>query len=97
MGHVYLRGPLTRNQIKTLMDPFKAMKTISSPVQPVADQTPRIIPKSINVTDQNQDKPLLPPDIPEFFMEIIGSKPDDAITLVYQPMVLGVAKVHLQM
>ncbi|MCZ7372262.1 MAG: hypothetical protein O8C60_01155, partial [Candidatus Methanoperedens sp.] len=90
----YLRGPLTRNQIKTLMDPFKVMKTISTPVQPVSDQTPGIIPKSVKVTDQNQDKPLLPPDIPEYFMEMIGSKPDDATTLVYQPMALGVAQVR---
>lgn len=90
----YLRGPLTRNQIKTLMDPFRALKTISAPGQPVSDQTPMIIPKSVKVTDQNQEKPLLPPDIPEYFMQIIGNKPDDAVALVYQPMVLGVAQVR---
>jgi hypothetical protein len=91
----YLRGPLTRNQIKTLMDPFRVMKTKKSFVQPVSDQiVPGIIPESVKVTDKNQDKPLLPPDIPEYFMEIMGDKPDDAINMLYQPMALGVAKVR---
>lgn len=89
----YLRGPLTRNQIKTLMDPIRAMKT--SLVQPVTDQiSPGIIPESVKVADQSQDKPLLSPDIPEYFMELLGNKPEDAISMVYQPMALGVAQVR---
>lgn len=91
----YLRGPLTRDQIKTLMDPLRAMKTKTSLLQPVSGQIPPgIIPESVKVADQNQNKPLLPPDIPEYFMEIIGDKPDDAINMVYQPMALGVAQVR---
>lgn len=80
----YLRGPLTRQQIKQLMDerrtaPTNAPQTVAAPV--VAQSA---------VTGQTA-RPSLPPEVPQFFIPARGNK---SATLVYQPFVLGAAKVN---
>jgi hypothetical protein len=93
----YLRGPLTRNQIKTIMDPIKAMKAIPVTEPPVTDQEPTMVPNSVNIiTGRIQEKPVLSPDIPQYFIQKIEIRPGDSGGLVYHPMILGIVRVHFK-
>ena len=75
----YLRGPLTRAQIKTLMDPRRT----ASPAAPAGKPAARARPSE-------SARPVLPPDVPQVFVPARGA--DGGI--VYRPAVLGVAEVH---
>jgi len=85
----YLRGPLTRSQIKTLMDAAKA-ETKTAPVSRPA-QTPTV-PVKDAVAAQNQP-PVLPPEISQYFIPVRGASPAGAV-LTYHPAILGAAEVH---
>ena len=78
----YLRGPLTRTQIKVLMDPVKAQmpKTAARAAQAAAFTTPP------------SGRPVIPPDVSQYFVPARGSQ--SGSTLLYRPAVLGVAQVH---
>jgi uncharacterized protein DUF87 len=97
----YLRGPLTRNQIKMLMDPRKSAGTSAQAAQTVANVSPptalpgsRIAAKPADVATEHADHhPVLPPDVPQYFIPVRGTQPDDS-KLYYVPMVLGCAKVY---
>lgn len=83
----YLRGPLTRTQIKSLMDPVKAGQEKSRSSDPTA-----INPVAGNVAaPASNAQPVVPPEVPQFFLPI-RSEIDDA-QLVYAPMVMGSAEV----
>src|SRR5690349_9066987 len=75
----YLRGPLTRTQIKSLMDPVKQ----GTPQPVAATPAPTSVPQS--------DKPVLPPEIPQYYIPIRSSS---HTRLTYHPMLLGAAQVH---
>ena len=87
----YLRGPLTRTQIKALMDPVKR-------------QWP-MVKKEGRATGQSSDlpmtsdhspmtaRPILPPDVPQHFVPIRGTTPEGA-ELIYAPTLLGASQVH---
>lgn len=90
----YLRGPLTRTQIKALMDPLKRQWSMvtgegratsqSSDVPTTSDQLPSTAPSA---------RPVLPPDVPQHFVPIRTVKPDGA-ELLYAPMLLASSQVH---
>jgi hypothetical protein len=90
----YLRGPLTRTQIKLLMDPLKLttadpLKSTTAPQPPVAPLSSfPVIPTSAPATQQ---RPQLAPDITQYYIPI-RSSPD--AKLVYSPMLLGLAEIH---
>jgi hypothetical protein len=84
----YLRGPMTRNQIKTLMDPYKAGQP--APVEVAAPAALRMAPAPVAAVE---GAPALPPDVPQYFLPVRGSAAAGS-TLTYQPMVLGAAKVN---
>jgi hypothetical protein len=79
----YLRGPLTRAQIKLLMDPLKAV----APVRP----EPAVAPPR-NASEQNR-RPVLAPGITQYYVPIRSSGGGDS-RLSYHPMLLGTAEVH---
>ncbi|HKS10103.1 MAG TPA: hypothetical protein VJS13_11185 [Pyrinomonadaceae bacterium] len=82
----YLRGPLTRTQIKVLMDPLKSNTTPSSPV---TTQSPvQTLPTSAPPVQQ---RPVLSPDITQYYIPLRSSQ--DA-QLLYRPMLLGAAEIH---
>lgn len=82
----YLRGPLTRTQIQTLMaDRKPAVAAPSSPPNPAASAEPEAATAAL--------RPLLPPDVPEAFLAWRGS-PQDSETLQYRPALLGTARLH---
>jgi hypothetical protein len=81
----YLRGPLTREQIKTLMAGRKAAAPEADDRQQTTDNRPQ------TTMSGQQSRPSLPPDIPQFFIPTRGKK--DA-ALVYRPMLFGAARVN---
>ncbi|NJN95710.1 MAG: ATP-binding protein [Anaerolineales bacterium] len=84
----YLRGPLTRDQIKTLMDPRKAAAPASARA---ASAAPAAAPAPASAG--TKQPPALPPDVPRYFIPRRGGGGADSV-LVYQPRLLGMAKVH---
>ena len=84
----YLRGPLTRTQIKQLMDPVRRetanVKRETSGAHSVALNT-----QSSAVTA----RPILPPEVPQYCVPLRGSKPDGS-ELVYVPMLLGTSQIR---
>ncbi len=86
----YLRGPLTRGQIKRLMEPMRSGSKLD-----VQRPTSHIQPRTSNIEHASvgSSRPVLPPDVPQYFFPLRGSPPSGS-TLVYQPMVLGAAQVR---
>ena len=101
----YLRGPLTRTQIKQLMDVYKAApgQQVQSVVQPVtaaaavtpattfiAAAQPAAVVQPSGSRGPAGNQPALPADIPQFFVPLRGN----ASGVVYKPMLVGGAKVR---
>jgi hypothetical protein len=99
----YLRGPLTRAQIKTLMDarrgaPAAAEATTAKGSAPApttsrasraATAAPAAGPAAVAA-----QRPLLPPDIPQHFVPARGAAPAGS-ALFYRPMLFGSAQVRV--
>lgn len=90
----YLRGPLSREQVRALMEARKAAPApavpAAAPATAAAVPAPAPTPTGTAVPATKQP-PTLPPDITAFYLPVRGAV---AETLVYQPRLLGVAKVH---
>jgi hypothetical protein len=81
----YLRGPLTRAQIQTLMAPRKA-------AAPAALKTPGpATPNAMAAADAG-DQPIVPPGLSQVFLKPSG--PFDGARLEWRPAILGSVKVH---
>ncbi|WP_278472759.1 ATP-binding protein [Gimesia maris] len=82
----YLRGPLTRNQIKTLMDPRKKAALEATPVKAETDLgTP---------TGPDLSQPtLIPPEIRQRIFTAATIVPTGS-RLVYRPGLIGLAKLR---
>jgi hypothetical protein len=102
----YLRGPLTRSQIKQLMDPYKATHPMAVPgAQPSAAPAPAAgfvtatapvaaaaapYEQAFAVPSGNGLQPTLPADVTQFFVPARGSSSG----ISYQPMLAGAARVR---
>jgi len=102
----YLRGPLTRTQIKSLMDPLKG-QVVAAP----AVGAPRMTPPPVMATSvvsaptspsvaaaaaalsPATARPVLPPEVSQYFIPVRSEGTSGAV-LTYQPMVLGAAEIH---
>jgi hypothetical protein len=82
----YLTGPLTRGQIKTLMDPKRSQ--FAAPGEPKAGTNPMAMP-GMSV-DAAGPRPAVGNGVIEKFVPIAGSVDD----VVYQPHLLRVGEVH---
>ena len=82
----YLRGPLTEQQIRTLVAPPAGAVQPSGAADPLARAPAAALAAA-------SARPVLPPGIAECFWPHRG-KPAAGGTLVYRPAVLGEAKVH---
>ncbi|MFY9552899.1 MAG: ATP-binding protein, partial [Thermoanaerobaculia bacterium] len=79
----YLRGPLTRAQIKTLMDPRRGKsEPAAAPARTAASTSGSVA--------AGGPRPVLPPGLTQLFVPVRGP----AGRIVYRPAVLGVAEVH---
>ncbi len=85
----YLRGPLTRTQIKMLMDPVRreglGVRGETKEKTASLASTSRLTPHAL--------RPMLPPDVPQHFVPLRSSKPDGS-ELVYAPMLLGSSQIR---
>jgi hypothetical protein len=91
----YLRGPLTRDQIKILMDPIKASGSISmggSPT-PMTATASTVAATAVAATANATQPSALPPDVPAYYLPTRGSAPSGS-RLLYQPKILGAAKIN---
>ena len=86
----YLRGPLTRDQIKTLMDPLKAS---GSTVTNVSSAPKTISSSSVPASTNTMQPAALPPDIPSFYIPMRGIV-SSGNKLLYMPRLLGAAKIN---
>jgi hypothetical protein len=82
----YLRGPLTRTQIKLLMDPLKATTTTPAPAAVAA-------PAPVATAPPKTERAILPPEISQYYIPVRSSG-GGAATLTYHPMLLGTAEVR---
>ncbi len=89
----YLRGPLTREQIKILMEPTKKQRKISSSPQPLTTEKPIAPSAPINSLTKTSTKPMVPPDIPEYFVPVEPNAQKNVIR-AYRPMIVGAAQVR---
>ncbi|MCJ7680346.1 MAG: ATP-binding protein, partial [Candidatus Aminicenantes bacterium] len=83
----YLRGPLTRMQIQTLMDERKSEKKETGESQ--TPQAPAIKTDSLS----HDDKPILPPGISQYFIPTLAA-PSDEARLLYRPNLFVNSKLH---
>jgi hypothetical protein len=92
----YLRGPLTRSQLKLLMDRVKAapaapaqtMTAARAAKQPFAPPAP-----PAPGAQAGSQRPVFLPDVPQYFIPLRGPRPEKA-TLLYRPVLLGSAQVR---
>jgi hypothetical protein len=98
----YLRGPLTRDQIKLLMAPRKAEQAASS-ASASPSATPTAVPPAVQgaqglsvrtgtAAAAAVDRPVLPPDVRQFFVPLRQARPGSS-RMVYEPLAVGVASV----
>jgi hypothetical protein len=88
----YLRGPLTRDQIKVLMDPLKKQGP-TTPSQQEAVQVATLSTTAATGLTASLDRPVVPPEIKQYFVPVDTSQQKNVKT-IYQPMVLGAAQVR---
>jgi hypothetical protein len=101
----YLRGPLTRRQIETLMAQRSA---VDSPAPTGASGSGRPSPPEEGLAstpwpavgpDRSDSglaagsRPIVPPEANECFLPVAGSR-SEADRLVYRPALLGIAQLH---
>src|SRR5262245_22688078 len=84
----YLRGPLTREQIKKLTGAPPAAAAAAAP----AADSPAPQPAKPAQAAAAQ-RPVLPPDVPQVFLPVRANGPKGAV-LNYHPQLLGSASVH---
>jgi hypothetical protein len=97
----YLRGPLTRNQIKLLMSERKPSPQVQARVAPIESQTrPASVTAAASaaaagaVSGAANVRPAIAPEVQQYFIPVRGSSPDGS-SPVYRPMIFGAAKVGL--
>jgi hypothetical protein len=83
----YLRGPLTRNQIKQLMDPYKDS---AAPAVTPAAAVATAVAVDAKPAGATSVQPTLPAGVPQYFVPLRGS----SAGVVYRPMLVGGAKVR---
>ncbi|MFH1942428.1 MAG: hypothetical protein ABIL68_10020, partial [bacterium] len=83
----YLRGPLTRMQIQTLMDERKSEKKETG--EGPSPKTPAIKSDTTSL----DDKPILPPGILQYFIPP-RTAPSDEARLLYRPNLFVSSKLH---
>src|SRR4030095_5784224 len=100
----YLRGPLTRAQIKSLMDPRQATPEAgasteekaapSRPAKGKAASSVAAPAAAATAAPAAAARPRPPPDAPQHFVPPPGAPPWGS-SLLYQPMLFGFAQVRV--
>jgi hypothetical protein len=74
----YLRGPLARNQIQSLM---AERKTVATPASVASSAK----------APAGASRPVLPSEIPQYFVPVRGAR---GSSISYRPVLLGIAQTH---
>jgi len=85
----YLRGPLTRDDISTLMNPMKSTSIKVTQSKPQPESNPD---KSGLFSSQQR---TLPPNISDYFIPIRGFQSTDK-KIVYKPKLYGISTINFQ-
>ena len=86
----YLRGPLTRDQIKTLMEPLKSGPGASRAPKRARPRASKAVRPAATAAST---APSAPPDVQQFYVPVRGAAPAGS-KLVYRPAILAAARVH---
>ena len=97
----YLRGPLTREQIQTLMAARKQATTPARfPIRlrarvpaAIRSASPATSASGSSSSSAGSTRPVVPPDVPEFFVPR-RARAQAGESLLYRPALLGVARLH---
>ena len=92
----YLRGPLTRIQIQTLMAPFKQAHPPIDATPPNDAPAPQEVVTAVaEAAGSNEpgERPLVPTEAQERFMPVRG-EPATEGRIVYRPTLVGSARLH---
>jgi hypothetical protein len=100
----YLRGPLTRSQIKLLMDPMKrpqaavpaapaaiAATAATGPAAAPPPAAPATLPAA--AASPASARPVVPAEVPQLYVPVRGSGPQGS-TLLYRPSLLGLVRIN---
>ena len=88
----YLGGPMTRQQIQTLMTPQK--QEMAAEEERAAAMMPGPLPvKSPEAVWEAVERPILPSRVKEFYLPVEGTVSEEK-TLVYRPSLLGTNRLH---
>jgi hypothetical protein len=85
----FLRGPLTRDQIATLM----RSRTSAAPAGDSGAAAARPAMPTVGAASESTSRPVLPPDVQQVFLPRRGKAAAGEKT-VYRPALLGAAKLH---
>ena len=85
----YLRGPLTRDDIKILMDPIKSSANFNQQLNSPNNKDLK------NTNLQSTQQPSLPPDITDYFIPIRGIQSAEK-KIIYVPNLIGIASINFQ-
>ncbi len=89
----YLRGPLTREQIKVLAEPMKRQQEKVVALQATPVPPPTMAPSTPAALTITSEKPVIPPGIREYYMPFkkdVGKQPNPT----YKPMLVGAARIQ---
>ncbi len=90
----YLRGPLSRAQIKSLREAQqRSGAPAAAPAAPATIPPPGTPPAALKVPPGASGRPLLPPQVPQFFVPVRKTFPAE-LTVFYFPRLLGAAQVR---
>jgi len=89
----YLRGPLTRVQIKELMAGAKGQMHASLTQPAAVSAAPSTSPPVVQDKQEDLQRPVLPAEVTQYFLPI-RSTASGSERLTYQPMVMGAAEIH---
>ncbi len=84
----YLRGPLTKEEIRRLGAPTGGEAPAAPAKRPVAATV--VMPAMAPAHGAAAERPVLPPDVPQVFFPTTVPRP------FYRPMLVGAAKVHFE-
>jgi hypothetical protein len=88
----YLRGPLTREQIKVLVEPLKNQLNAVAPFQPETASSIPSVPSSMSLKGISQIPPV-PPDVPQYFLHTTQNQ-SQTQSIVYYPYIIGSAQIR---
>ena len=98
----YLRGPLTRTQISTLMAPAQARATSSPPPPSPGISRPAVAVAAAPLAEAAADAdvapgtpkpPPMPPGVKRVYLPLAGAV-GEGETLLYRPALVGVGRLH---